>query len=265
MYLIKMKSTLKSKIAKEDRCAKERASEFDMKTKCLNETKKPAIQENTVAAENQVSDHIYYLGQGGPRVLIVGNSITLHGPNANIGWTGCWGMAASAREKDYVHLLFDKTRELCGGATFCVVHAGIWERAFWDSKALNPLEAVKDFRPDFLIFRLGENIVPETCEQYSLFDGVSRLLEFLTIPGETKSILTTCFWKNPKTDAEIHKSAKKFGALVELGDLGDETAMKASGLFKHTGVAAHPGDLGMRNIAERIWQVLSLYLILNPF
>ena len=37
----------------------------------------------------------------GPRVLFVGNSITLHGPRPQIGWTNNWGMAASARDKDY--------------------------------------------------------------------------------------------------------------------------------------------------------------------
>ncbi len=39
------------------------------------------------------------------RVLVYGNSIALHAPKADIGWTNCWGMAASAPEKDFAHLV----------------------------------------------------------------------------------------------------------------------------------------------------------------
>ena len=42
---------------------------------------------------------------GGLRVLFLGNSITLHAALPEIGWTNVWGMAASAAEKDYVHLV----------------------------------------------------------------------------------------------------------------------------------------------------------------
>ena len=38
-------------------------------------------------------------------VLILGNSIVLHSPRAEIGWYGDWGMAASVRDSDFVHLL----------------------------------------------------------------------------------------------------------------------------------------------------------------
>ena len=59
----------------------------------------PAIGQN---AEDQKA---FDPAKKGPRVLFVGNSITLHSPRPQIGWTSNWGMAASARDKDYVHLL----------------------------------------------------------------------------------------------------------------------------------------------------------------
>ena len=45
------------------------------------------------------------IGCGEFKVLIYGNSIALHGPLAKIGWTNNWGMAASAPEKDFAHLV----------------------------------------------------------------------------------------------------------------------------------------------------------------
>ena len=46
------------------------------------------------------------------KILIIGNSISRHHVKPSIGWTSHWGMAASAREKDYVHILISELDRL---------------------------------------------------------------------------------------------------------------------------------------------------------
>ena len=66
-------------------------------------------------------------------------------------------------------------------------------------------------------------------------------------------ILTDLFWSHEQIDSAIYRTADEVGyPLVRLGDLGESDENMAKGLFEHSGVAAHPGDLGMYRIAERI-------------
>ena len=73
------------------------------------------IEKNTVKAENQLRENEFItfekLENEGLRVMFLGNSITNHGIKEEIGWLAHHGMAASAKEKDYVHILMRKTEE----------------------------------------------------------------------------------------------------------------------------------------------------------
>ena len=78
------------------------------------------------------------------RVLFLGNSITLHAPAPDIGWTGNWGMAASGEDKDYVHLLLDKIAVSSGGRPrFMVRNIAEFER---ELGAFNIEEQLKNYR-----------------------------------------------------------------------------------------------------------------------
>ena len=91
-----------------------------------------------VDSKNQMKDspsvRFENLSNEGLRVLFVGNSVTLHGPSEPIGWFGDWGMAASGKEKDYVHLVEDHIKTKYPNASFCICNAADWERGYKNSE-----------------------------------------------------------------------------------------------------------------------------------
>lgn len=217
-----------------------------------------SIKENTVKAENQVKkdENVFYLGnENAPfRVAVLGNSITRHGPCAEIGWSGLYGMAASCEEKDYVHLLAARLKRDGVDCRLMVNQISEWERTFARFD-LSKLDAIREFSADAILFRCGENVA--AAEDKNVFrECLQEMIAYID-PNRSPVVFTTCFWKYPALDECIRSGAAAYGAeAVELGDLGDDPAMKAVGLFEHSGVAAHPGDAGMQAIADRIYPVL---------
>ena len=67
------------------------------------------ILTNDVPASDQTKEKfkIFEVENAAKRVLILGNSITLHEIKTEIGWENNWGMAASSEDKDYVHSIVD--------------------------------------------------------------------------------------------------------------------------------------------------------------
>ena len=215
------------------------------------------MAKNTVSSENQtrLGETIFAdnLGGSGKRILFIGNSITLHDIRPSIGWHLECGMAASSRENDYVHIIKKRVREKDANAAFCICQASGWERSYKTESPCAPYEAARNFDADIIIMRVVENCslseyVPEAFEK-----AYKEFAEFLNKSGKARIIFTTGFWMHPG-DELIKKVADEFSsACVYLGDLGQDDSMKAIGLFEHSGVAAHPGDKGMKFIADRIW------------
>lgn len=218
-------------------------------------------EDNNVSSVNQLkeSSKIFFLGNENAkkRILIVGNSITRHGIKEEIGWRGDFGMAASSIEKDYVHLLAADI--LKNEDAYIMVHQlADWERAYTEKNALSFWEADRAFAPDLMIFRLGENMpaLQTDAEQEALEAALFSVIKHLSLE-EKEIIFTTSFWKKPRVDAAIISVANAMRMpIVPLGDLGDDEKYMAVGLFEHVGVAHHPGDLGMKKIAERIYSAI---------
>ena len=219
------------------------------------------MDKNTVPARDQLKDQEYIrfhnTAGSGPRILFAGNSITLHGIRPEIGWHNFWGMAASAEEKDYVHLTMNYAKNLASDAAFCICQVSEWEVSFTHGQdVLEKYAYARAFEPDIIILRMVENC-PKKGYEYPLFlDQLTHLVNYLDKTGNAKVIVTTGFWKHPADEALRSWADKHRAPLCELGELGERDEMKAIGLFEHKGVANHPGDKGMQAIADEIWAKL---------
>lgn len=224
------------------------------------------LKKNTVNAKGQLTDSksVRFFGAGnkGVRIMFVGNSITLHGVLKEIGWNNEWGMAASSAKNDYVHILMKKVKEYDFEAAFCICQVAAWESNYKNGKEKYPLyEKARVFDADIIITRFVENCPGKDFDGAVFRKETADLLDYLNPSGNAKIIMTTGFWHHPG-DAEIIGLAGENGfPVITLGDLGDDDKMMAKGLFEHSGVAMHPGDLGMKTIADRIFETLKSYLV----
>ena len=217
----------------------------------------------TCAAENQLKETEYVtfekLENQGLRVLFLGNSITRHGIKEEIGWLSNYGMAASAKEKDYVHILMKKVEEKVPNAAYCICQAARWENNYKNgAPTYEFFQSAREFSADIIVMRIIENCPTKEFEGEIFKNELWNFLSFLNPSGKAKIVLTTGFWKHPG-DRFIRELAEEKGLpLAELGDLGSDPAMKAIGLFEHSGGANHPGDLGMETIANRIFEIFPI-------
>ena len=198
----------------------------------------------------------------GKRLLFLGNSITLHGPSEQIGWAGNWGMAASAEEKDYVHLVVGAVAKRLGKVPeFRVVNLADFERNYATFDVAGKLKEELDFQADTVIVALGENVEAlKTDEAKTKFtESVVLLLAMLKREGQGRLYVRSCFWPDAAKDAALKDACTKSGGVfVDIAALSKDEGNYARSERKiaHTGVAGHPGDKGMRAIADAILAAL---------
>lgn len=190
--------------------------------------------------------------------LFLGNSITLHPPAPGIGWTGDWGMAASSKDKDFVHLMVaEVARETKSQPTIMVRNIADFERGHPTFNIAKEFQKEIDFQADVIIVAIGENVpalkTEESKTQYA--QAFQVLLSTLKHKGNPTILVRSCFWADPVKDEIMRKASQEAKVtFVDISKLGaDKTnAASAEREFKHAGVAGHPGDKGMKAIADAI-------------
>lgn len=222
------------------------------------------IKKNTVNAANQLRETEYVTFENtdgaGIRVMFVGNSITLHGVAHHIGWHNNWGMAASAKEKDYVHRMISKINAVKEDASYCICQVSAWERGYMEGteKFYALYESARNFHADLIVLRFVENCSFDGFDEELFKTELGKLLNFFDPERRAQTIITTGFWRHCADDTIREFAKENQISVVELGDLGEKDEMKALGLFEHSGVANHPGDSGMEKIAERIFEKINI-------
>lgn len=187
-------------------------------------------------------------------ILILGNSITRNAPAPDIGWNGDWGMAASAQDKDYVHILIKRFKEKDEKANVSFKNIADFETGYWNYD-FSKLEDLKNLKPDLLILRIGENVKETDMDSYSFKAAYLKLIDYFKVANPSiRIICASSFWDQPRREAEIAEASKARNLpFVSIKYLSADLTNTAFGIFSHPGVASHPSDKGMQEIANLIW------------
>ncbi len=192
------------------------------------------------------------------KVLFLGNSITKHGPKADIDWSGNWGMAATAEANDYVHLVTKALTEKAGAAPEVMVkNIADFERAYSGYDIATKMKDVIEFKADLIILAIGENVpgLKTAEDKTKLQASITSLLSALKGERKPTILVRSCFWANAAKDEALQQASTAVGGVyVDISSLSKDEANygRSERPYKHAGVANHPGDKGMAAIAAAL-------------
>jgi hypothetical protein len=188
-----------------------------------------------------------------PLLLVVGNSIVLSLPNADTGWAGSWGMAASTQERDFAHVLGAQLGARVEAVSIFPFEYTYYDRATWS----HVVDRGKAVAPDYLVLKLGDNVNRSRLPEFEA--ALGDMID--TMRGRAVLVCVGTWYRVPDVDAIIERACTaRRGRFVNIADMIDSWgnhALSESHNILHSGVASHPGDLGMARIAERVYAAVT--------
>lgn len=220
--------------------------------------------------------------------LAIGNSITKHPINEY--WWNEIGMAASTEDKDYVHLLAgeiekswdERGKEITksNGQTGDKVSMAVLNYYSWEvpegerAGAYGLLDPYLSEKLDLVTVQLGENVIDTATFEADFKDLLMHIQEKCP---EAKILVISEFWTDEIKDSAKRRAAQECGAVfVDLAEIQGKAEYQAGmgttvfdkdggeHRIEHEGVAAHPGDAGMRWIAGKVLETLRRYKLDCP-
>jgi hypothetical protein len=186
------------------------------------------------------------------KLLVIGNSITQHAPSEGLGWPNDCGMAATSREKDFIHVLHQKLVKLQPQHKPVLEFAHIANEA-----AMTGFDALLPCNADLIVIELGDNYRGKANVE-ELQKPYEKMIADLK-QGHTCKVFCVGAWGNAALNPFIKAAAEAQGATyVDIQNLFPDVKNRAAseGHFKNDGVNWHPGNRGMSEIAAAIWKAM---------
>jgi hypothetical protein len=194
------------------------------------------------------------------RLLVIGHSIVKHGPAAQLGWKGHWGMAATAREKDWSHVLRARLAAAQGGRRIELVTRNLLAPQLEQAAAAGRFAPLAEVGPDLVLIQVGDNMPKDKATEETLTRPYEQLLIALKRANPKAAVFGLSTWGACAHRNELMRKACARQGVGWIGIshlIGDKTNRAVSeGHFEHAGVNWHPGDRGMAAIAETVFDAL---------
>lgn len=224
----------------------------------------------TIDGELLPEDEVY-------RILCIGDSVTSHPyvrpeESAYGYWLQTWGMAASAEDKDYSHVLASMYEEDYTDVELAVCNYNNWELAEASGMSRDTflpfLDQFLNENLDLVVLQLGEN-----CTAYqALSVDFANLIDYVRqrAPDAKIAVTGTVIIMEPERNAVVDQikravSDEKGCTWVDMSGYNEsmwvgegtqivnpEGQVTVISISQHT----HPGDYGMQWIAEQIYQAM---------
>ncbi|MBR7099000.1 MAG: SGNH/GDSL hydrolase family protein [Clostridia bacterium] len=254
----------------------------------VSEENNAAISENdetfvnTTVTENgekgvyvtQISGERIVVPRVPKKVLFVGNSLVF-------GMFGAYGMCSSAPDKDYYHHVTEHIRKINPSCMFFKQHGAEFEHAetleavdewYYRNDSFEGKGAIERLTPDLdlILLQLGDNV--NTDSKQALFEKTSAELLIARIKErcpKARIIWIYGWYSLARTVGTVKSLCEKWGIeSIDISVLHTEEneGRKQKACISPEGVVcdvdarwvSHPGDLGMKRIAEKIIAKLDL-------
>lgn len=204
------------------------------------------------------------------KVLLLGNSILL-GFSTDGSHGAPFGCTASDSKHDWAYLLTEKLKVKSPNVTVKKLHDAKFEQAESDTAAENYISnefAAAEKNNDLVIVQIGDNVNTELRRQ-TFKNNFSKLIRAIRTNNPAADIVVAGAWfNNANIEGWLQSQSKPLNyTFVPLSDLSTSANMATVGdtvtfndgvqMQVYEAIRTHPGNKGMKAIADRIYDSLN--------